>query len=68
MRDFSGIYPMLSAFFDRNGELDRGVMRDQVKAARRMGLGEVYDRVPARQPTAFGLAVMNRRSKDLGAF
>ena len=36
--------------------------------ARRLGLGEVHDRTPAQQPTDFGLAIMNRWSKDLESF
>lgn len=36
-------------------------------AARRLGLGDVHDRTPAVQPTAFGLAVTERWSKRLPA-
>ncbi|HXV06601.1 MAG TPA: hypothetical protein VD791_01105 [Burkholderiales bacterium] len=31
--EFSGIYPMQYAFFDRGGGLDRAAMRRQVEAA-----------------------------------
>lgn len=34
--------------------------------ARRLGLGEVYDREPADAPTAYGLATLERWSRDLG--
>lgn len=36
-------------------------------AARRLGLGEVFDRTPAVQPTPFGLAVTERWSRRLPA-
>ncbi len=35
---FSGIYPMLYAFFDQAGHLDRGAMRAQVRGALAQGL------------------------------
>ncbi|MBT6429097.1 MAG: dihydrodipicolinate synthase family protein, partial [Rhodospirillaceae bacterium] len=35
---FHGIYPMLYAFFDRHGELDRGAMRTQVQGALAQGV------------------------------
>ncbi len=35
---FHGIYPMLYAFFDRDGELDRGAMRAQVQGALAQGV------------------------------
>ena len=38
MSNFSGIYPMLYAFFDDQGELDRGAMRAQVKATLAQGV------------------------------
>ncbi len=34
--------------------------------ARRLGLGEVYDRVPADAPTPFGLETLERWTRDLG--
>jgi hypothetical protein len=34
---FSGIYPMLYAFFDQAGHLDRGAMRAQVRGALAQG-------------------------------
>ena len=37
-------------------------------AARRLGLGEVYDHQPADQPTAFGLSTLNHWARDLGSF
>jgi 4-hydroxy-tetrahydrodipicolinate synthase len=36
--------------------------------ARRLGLGEVHDRMPAQKPTDFGLAVLERWSAGLGPF
>ena len=36
-------------------------------AARRLGLSDPNDRAPAQHPTAFGLQVLDRWSKDLGA-
>jgi 4-hydroxy-tetrahydrodipicolinate synthase len=35
-------------------------------AARRMGLGVVHDRTPAQAPEPFGLALLERLSRDLG--
>lgn len=35
-------------------------------AARRLGIADVYDRAPALQPTAFGLACVNRIADALG--
>ena len=37
-------------------------------AARRLGLAEVHDRVPAQQPTPFGLGLLERWSRSLAAF
>lgn len=37
-------------------------------SARRLGIGEVFDRTPAQQPTPFGLSVMERWSRDLEPF
>ncbi len=37
MSDFKGIYPILYAFFDRHGRLDRDAMRRQVEACVAMG-------------------------------
>ncbi len=37
MSDFKGIYPILYAFFDRHGRLDRDAMRRQVEACIAMG-------------------------------
>ncbi len=37
MSDFKGIYPILYAFFDQGGRLDRSAMRRQVEACIRMG-------------------------------
>ena len=36
--------------------------------ARRLGLGEVYDREPCQRPTRLGLEIMARRSASLPAF
>lgn len=36
--------------------------------ARRLGLNEVYDRDPCQQPTALGLACLDRYSRDLAPF
>ena len=36
--------------------------------ARRLGLGDVYDRAPAMAPTELGLACLDRHSARLGEF
>ena len=48
---FHGIYPILYAFFDRDGRLDRGIMRAQVEACVRHG--------------AHGLAVLGLQHPEL---
>ncbi len=62
---FAEILPLLSFLM---GSIDHLLCYGKRLTARRLGLGEVFDRVPAQQPTPFGLAVMARWSKDLGAF
>lgn len=37
-------------------------------AARRLGIGEVFDREPCQKPTALGLEIMERYSRELPAF
>jgi 4-hydroxy-tetrahydrodipicolinate synthase len=37
-------------------------------AARRLGLGEVFDREPCQRPTRLGLEIMERRSAGLPPF
>ena len=64
-RAFAEILPLLSFLM---GSIDHLLCYGKRLTARRLGLGEVYDRVPALQPTPFGLEVMNRWSRDLGDF
>jgi 4-hydroxy-tetrahydrodipicolinate synthase len=64
-RAFAEILPLLSFLM---GSIDLLLCYGKRLTARRLGLGEVYDRVPAQRPTPFGLEVMNRWSKDLGDF
>jgi 4-hydroxy-tetrahydrodipicolinate synthase len=64
-RAFAEILPLLSFLM---GSIDHLLCYGKRLTARRLGLGEVYDRVPAQQPTPFGLEVMQRWSKDLGDF
>jgi 4-hydroxy-tetrahydrodipicolinate synthase len=64
-RAFAEILPLLSFLM---GSIDHLLCYGKRLTARRLDMSEVHDRVPAIQPTPFGLEVMNRWSKDLGDF
>ncbi len=64
-RAFTEILPLLSFLM---GSIDHLLCYGKRLTARRLGMGDVHDRVPALQPSPFGLEVMNRWSKDLGNF
>ncbi|MBT6430122.1 MAG: dihydrodipicolinate synthase family protein, partial [Rhodospirillaceae bacterium] len=64
-RAFAEILPLLSFLM---ASIDHLLCYGKRLTARRLGLVEVHDRAPAQQPTAFGLEIVNRWSKDLGAF
>jgi len=62
-RMFAEILPLLSFLMT---SVDHLLCYGKRLAARRLGLTEPLDRVPAQQPTAFGLEVMARWSRSLG--
>jgi len=64
-RAFAEILPLLSFLMT---SIDHLLCYGKRLTARRLGLGPVHDRMPAQQPTDFGLEIMNRWSKDLGVF
>jgi 2-keto-3-deoxy-L-arabinonate dehydratase len=63
-REYAELLPLLH--FLMQG-IDHLLCYGKRLAARRLGLGEVFDRAPAVQPTAFGLAVAERWSRALPA-
>ncbi len=62
-RQFKEIAPLLGFLML---SIDHLLCYGKRLTARRLGLGEVYDRAPADAPTAFGLETLDRWSKDLG--
>ena len=64
-RAFAEILPLLSFLM---GSIDHLLCYGKRLTARRLGLGPVHDRVPAQQPTPFGMEIMARWSRDLGYF
>lgn len=61
-REYAALMPLLH--FLMQG-IDHLLCYGKRLAARRLGLGEPHDRTPAVRPTAFGLAVLERWSKEL---
>ncbi len=64
-REFREILPLLSYLMQ---SIDHLLCYGKRLAARRIGLGDVYDRTPAEAPTAFGLEILERWSKHLAVF
>ena len=62
-RQFKEIAPLLGFLML---SIDHLLCYGKRLTARRLGLGEVYDRAPADAPTAFGLETLERWSQDLG--
>ena len=60
---FHGIYPMLYAFFRADGELRAGC-QGRIPALDTVD-AQVHDRPPALAPSAFGLELVARWSRDL---
>lgn len=62
---FRELLPLLSFLMET---VDHLLCYGKRLAARRLGLGEVHDRAPAAPPTAFGLELLARLSRDLEPF
>jgi 2-keto-3-deoxy-L-arabinonate dehydratase len=64
-RDYGEILPLLLFLMI---SIDHLLCYGKRLTARRLGLGEVYDRAPAQLPSAFGLSVLERWSCSLPDF
>jgi 4-hydroxy-tetrahydrodipicolinate synthase len=64
-RLYRGILPLLVFLMQ---SIENFLCYGKRLTARRLGLGEVHDRLPAQPPTAFGLAVAERYGADLGPY
>ena len=64
-RAFAEILPLLSFLM---GSIDHLLCYGKRLTARRLGFAEVYDRIPALQPSDFGMEITERWSKDLKPF
>ncbi len=62
-RDFQSLLPLLVFLMESIPHL---LCYGKRLAARRMSLGEVYDRPPSQAPTPYGLDLLARLSADLG--
>ena len=62
-REFKEIAPLLGFLML---SIDHLLCYGKRLTARRLGLGEVYDRAPADAPTAYGLETLERWSRQLG--
>ncbi len=61
-RLYAGVLPLIVFLMQ---SIDQFLCYGKHLTARRLGLGEVYDRAPAQAPTALGLACMERWSQAL---
>ena len=64
-RRFTEILPLLSFLML---SIDHMICYGKRLAARRLGMADVHDRVPAQPPSDFGLRALARWSRDLAAF
>jgi 4-hydroxy-tetrahydrodipicolinate synthase len=63
-RLYAGILPLIVFLVQ---SIDQFLCYGKRLTARRLGLGEVFDREPCQRPTALGLACMERWSRGLGS-
>lgn len=64
-RDYARILPLITFLMQ---SVDQFVCYGKRLTARRLGMDEVNDRLPAQQPTAFGLECLERYSTGIGSY
>lgn len=64
-RQYEKILPLITFLMQ---SVDQFLCYGKRLTARRLGLGEVFDREPCQRPTELGLAILERYGRDLGPF
>ena len=64
-RLYAGVLPLITFLMQ---SVDQFLCYGKRATARRLGVGETFDRAPAQEPTAAGLAAMERYAAHLPNF